>query len=87
MGTVSEDEDWRTRPCVPHQESDSATIWLPEGFGSAGTRANYVSKQKTDKRCDVIAVWKIDRFGRSLKDLANVLADLDSRGSRGGSFR
>jgi hypothetical protein len=39
-----------------------------------------VRKQKTDKRHDVIAVWKIDRFGRSLMDLANVLADLDSLG-------
>jgi DNA invertase Pin-like site-specific DNA recombinase len=39
-----------------------------------------VRKQKTDKRYDVIAVWKIDRFRRSLKHLANALADLDSLG-------
>jgi hypothetical protein len=58
----------------PFRMSDSAAIWLPEVFRSAGIRASYVRKQKTDKRHDVIAVWKIDRFGRSLKHLANVLA-------------
>ena len=29
---------------------------------------------------DVVAVWKIDRFGRSLKHLVNALADLESLG-------
>ena len=65
-------------PCVPHQDVRFCGDLAVGGFGSAG--ANYVRKQKTDKRHDVIAVWKIDRFGRSLMDLANVLADLDSLG-------
>ncbi len=29
---------------------------------------------------DVVLCWKVDRFGRSLKHLVNVLADLDSYG-------
>ncbi|MGA2964269.1 MAG: recombinase family protein [Candidatus Korobacteraceae bacterium] len=29
---------------------------------------------------DVVACWKVDRFGRSLKHLVNALADLDSYG-------
>ena len=32
------------------------------------------------RKFDLIAVWKIDRFGRSLKHLVNALADLDSLG-------
>ena len=32
------------------------------------------------RRFDAVAVWKIDRFGRSLKHLVNALADLDSYG-------
>ncbi len=33
------------------------------------------------RRCfDVVLCWKVDRFGRSLKHLVNVLADLDSYG-------
>ncbi len=32
------------------------------------------------RKFDLIAVWKIDRFGRSLKHLVNALADLDSPG-------
>ncbi len=32
------------------------------------------------RRFDAVLVWKIDRFGRSLKHLVNALADLDSIG-------
>src|SRR5947209_14152182 len=32
------------------------------------------------RRFDVIVVWKIDRFGRSLKHLVNALAELDALG-------
>jgi DNA invertase Pin-like site-specific DNA recombinase len=32
------------------------------------------------RRFDAIVVWKIDRFGRSLRHLVNALADLDSYG-------
>jgi DNA invertase Pin-like site-specific DNA recombinase len=32
------------------------------------------------RRFDVVLVWKIDRFGRSLKHLVNALADLDAYG-------
>jgi len=32
------------------------------------------------RRFDAVLVWKIDRFGRSLKHLVNALAELDARG-------
>lgn len=32
------------------------------------------------RRFDVVACWKVDRFGRSLKHLVNALADLDAYG-------
>jgi DNA invertase Pin-like site-specific DNA recombinase len=32
------------------------------------------------RRFDAVLVWKIDRFGRSLKHLVNALADLDTYG-------
>jgi len=32
------------------------------------------------RRFDAVLVWKIDRFGRSLKHLVNALADLDAYG-------
>ena len=32
------------------------------------------------RKFDVVAVWKIDRFGRSLKHLVNALADLEAIG-------
>lgn len=36
----------------------------------------YVHKQK----CDVVLVWKLDRWGRSLLHLVNSLAELEARG-------
>lgn len=32
------------------------------------------------RKFDVVAVWKIDRFGRFLRHLVNVLAELEGRG-------
>ncbi len=32
------------------------------------------------RRFDIVACWKVDRFGRSLKHLVNSLADLDAYG-------
>jgi DNA invertase Pin-like site-specific DNA recombinase len=32
------------------------------------------------RRFDVVAVWKLDRFGRSLKHLVNALAEFESLG-------
>lgn len=32
------------------------------------------------KRCDVVLVWKMDRWARSLRNLVNSLADLEARG-------
>jgi DNA invertase Pin-like site-specific DNA recombinase len=30
------------------------------------------------RKCDAVLVWKLDRFGRSLRHLVNALADLES---------
>jgi len=32
------------------------------------------------RKCDVVLVWKLDRFGRSLKHLVNALAELEAVG-------
>jgi DNA invertase Pin-like site-specific DNA recombinase len=32
------------------------------------------------RRLDTILVWKLDRFGRSLRHLVNALAELEARG-------
>jgi DNA invertase Pin-like site-specific DNA recombinase len=32
------------------------------------------------RKCDVILVWKLDRFGRSLRHLVNALAELEALG-------
>jgi DNA invertase Pin-like site-specific DNA recombinase len=39
------------------------------------------------RKFDAVLVWKIDRFGRSLKHLVNSLAELGARGVALISFR
>jgi DNA invertase Pin-like site-specific DNA recombinase len=33
-----------------------------------------------ERKCDVVLVWKMDRWARSLRNLVNSLADLEARG-------
>jgi DNA invertase Pin-like site-specific DNA recombinase len=32
------------------------------------------------RKCDAVLVWKLDRWGRSLKNLVNSLAEIEARG-------
>jgi len=41
---------------------------------------NRLMADAKQRRFDMVAVWKIDRFGRSLRHLVNSLADLESLG-------
>jgi DNA invertase Pin-like site-specific DNA recombinase len=41
---------------------------------------NRLMSDARKRKIDAVVVWKIDRFGRSLKHLVNALADLDSYG-------
>jgi DNA invertase Pin-like site-specific DNA recombinase len=41
---------------------------------------NRLMADTKQRKFDVVAVWKIDRFGRSLKHLVNALAELESLG-------
>jgi DNA invertase Pin-like site-specific DNA recombinase len=53
--------------------------------GVSGTKEsrpalNRLMADAKQRRFDVIAVWKIDRFGRSLRHLVNSLAELENLG-------
>jgi DNA invertase Pin-like site-specific DNA recombinase len=57
--------------------------YLDEGVsGSKESRPelNRLVDDSHRRQFDIVLVWKIDRFGRSLKHLVNALADLDSYG-------
>ncbi len=41
---------------------------------------NHLMADAHRRRFDAVLVWKIDRFGRSLKHLVNALAELNARG-------
>ena len=57
--------------------------YVDEGVSGSRERRPQLDRLMADahrRKFDLIAVWKIDRFGRSLKHLVNALADLDSLG-------
>jgi DNA invertase Pin-like site-specific DNA recombinase len=57
--------------------------YVDQGVSGSKESRPQLNKLMADARrrkFDVILVWKIDRFGRSLKHLVNALADLDALG-------
>jgi DNA invertase Pin-like site-specific DNA recombinase len=50
------------------------------GTKESRTALNRLMADAKQRKFDVIAVWKIDRFGRSLRHLVNSLAELESLG-------
>ena len=64
--------------------------YLDEGVsGSTESRPalNRLMNDARRREFDILLVWKIDRFGRSLKHLVNSLAELESLGIAFVSFR
>jgi len=57
--------------------------YVDEGISGSRERRPQLDRLMADahrRKFDLIGVWKIDRFGRSLKHLVNALADLDAYG-------
>jgi DNA invertase Pin-like site-specific DNA recombinase len=57
--------------------------YVDAGFSGAKDSRPALNKLMTDagrRRFDVVLVWKLDRFGRSLRHLVNSLAELEARG-------
>ncbi len=57
--------------------------YVDEGVSGSKESRPELNRLVTDahqRKFDIVLVWKIDRFGRSLKHLVNALADLDSYG-------
>jgi DNA invertase Pin-like site-specific DNA recombinase len=70
------------REYAQHREWQIAGEYVDYGCGSKESRPwlNRLFADVHSRRCDVVLVWKIDRFGRSLKHLINSLADLAAYG-------
>jgi DNA invertase Pin-like site-specific DNA recombinase len=50
------------------------------GIKESRPALNRLMADAKQRRFDVVAVWKIDRFGRSLRHLLNALDDFESLG-------
>ncbi len=57
--------------------------YVDEGVSGSRERRPQLDRLMADahrRKFDAVLVWKIDRFGRSLRHLVNALADLDAYG-------
>lgn len=59
---------------------DPGQVYEDHASGRTDARPGLESTLKALRRGDVLVVWKLDRLGRSLRDLVNIVHDLDQRG-------
>ena len=55
-------------------------IYTEKFTGSTRTRPELESCLRTLRTGDVLVVWRLDRLGRSLKDLVGIITELEQRG-------
>ena len=55
-------------------------IFVEKASGSRGDRPVLAQALAACEKGDTLACWKLDRVGRSVKHLTNLLADLEARG-------
>lgn len=58
---------------IAGEYADSAS-----GAKDSRPELNRLMADVRQRKCDAVLVWKLDRFGRSLRHLVNALADLES---------
>ena len=71
------------REYVAHRGWQIVSEYVDEGVSGSKESRPELNRLMVDahrRRFDIVLVWKVDRFGRSLKHLVNALADLDSYG-------
>ena len=71
------------REYVAHRGWEVTGDYGDEGVSGSKESRPALNRLMTDahrRRFDAVLVWKIDRFGRSLKHLVNALADFDTYG-------
>jgi putative DNA-invertase from lambdoid prophage Rac len=81
-----QDVTMQTRELQKYAEARGWTItgeYLDRGVSGAKDRRPELDRLMTDakrRKFDAILVWKLDRFGRSLRHLVNALAELEAVG-------
>lgn len=63
----------------------TAAEYVEKASGKAGTRRPQLErlmKDAAERRIDIVLVWKLDRFGRSVQEFTNRVMELDRAGVR-----
>ena len=62
------------------RQAGCATIYEEAASGKNAVRPELEQCRKALRAGDTIVVWRLDRLGRSLQDLVQIVADLEQRG-------
>ena len=82
---------WPASPPTPRTPSSSRTRWPSPGAAGSTPRRSSTRKAATERpgltaaldylrRGDTLVVWKLDRLGRSVKEVLTIADDLHARG-------
>ena len=77
------------REYAKHRELTIVGEYVDKMTGSKDSRPalNRLMADASQRKFDVVLVWKLDRFGRSLRHLVNAIAELEALGVAFISFR
>jgi len=62
------------------KEAGCTKIFKEKASGAKSDRPEFLKMMEHVREGDVLVVWKLDRLSRSMKDLLNVVAQLEERG-------
>ena len=78
---VSKDEQNPAMQLAALEAAGCRQVFTDEGVSGAVAKRPALSRcLKALQRGDTLTVWKLDRLGRSVRDLLNVLHELQGRG-------
>jgi DNA invertase Pin-like site-specific DNA recombinase len=82
---VSTDDQNPALPLAALKKAGCQTVFMDEGLSGATTnRPALLRCLKRLEHGDTLIVWKLDRLGRSLRDLITMLDDIRARGVKFG---
>src|SRR5690606_13388253 len=77
---VSTDDQNPTLQLDALRAGGAERVWTERASGLRDDRPELAALLDYARRGDVLVVWRLDRLGRSVRHLVDVLADLDRRG-------
>jgi len=61
---------------------DPRDIYWEKASGASAKRREFAAMMKDAREGDIVVVWKLDRLGRSLRQIIDTISELDRKGAK-----